>query len=79
MERSMQYKGVAYTLKQLPDGDTWQYHFEIGGRIIVGRPVTRLKLLAARRAERRINRALNELGSKMPGPTEVGPSAGNGV
>jgi hypothetical protein len=62
----MNRRGVEFTLVQV-DADLWQWQFRIGEAVTSGRTQTRLKGMAARRAEQRIDIELRKLSEPEPG------------
>ena len=55
----MNRRGVEFTLVQV-ERDLWQWQFRIGDTVTTGKTKTRLKGMAARRAQMRIDRELNK-------------------
>jgi hypothetical protein len=55
----MNRRGVEFTLVQV-EPDLWQWQFRIGNTITTGKTKTKLKGMAARRAQTRIDRELNK-------------------
>ncbi len=53
----MNRKGIEYSLLQI-EPDVWRWQFQIGEAVTTGKTKTRLKGMAARRAQARIDRAL---------------------
>jgi hypothetical protein len=53
----MNRRGVEFTLMQIRP-DLWQWQFQIDGTVTSGKTKTRLKGMAARSAQARIDRAL---------------------
>jgi hypothetical protein len=53
-----QHKGVDYTVNKSNVPGVWKWRFQIGDMIATGHTKTNLELLAARRAQLRINTAL---------------------
>jgi hypothetical protein len=53
----MNRKGIEFSLMQI-EPDVWRWHFQIDGTVTTGKAKTRLKGMAARRAQARIDRAL---------------------
>jgi hypothetical protein len=51
----MTYKGVEYTVATTATPGIWRWEFQIGDEIKTGKTATKLKLLAIRRAQLRIN------------------------
>ena len=55
----MRYRGVEYTVvPAMGEPDLWTWRFSIEDEVYTGKTETRLELLAQRRAQIRINRAL---------------------
>jgi hypothetical protein len=54
----MNYKGIEYTVVETAIPDVWKWQFRIGDRVMTGKTETRIELLAIRRAQIQINRAL---------------------
>lgn len=55
----MNRKGVEFTVLQVED-DLWQWEFRIDETVTTGKTKTRLKGMAARKAEQRIDRELKK-------------------
>jgi hypothetical protein len=53
----MNRKGIEFSLVQVTP-DVWRWQFQIDGTVTTGNTQTRLKGMAARRAQERIDRAL---------------------
>ena len=69
----MSHKGIEFTLVQI-ESDLWQWQFRIGETVTTGKTKTKLKGMAARRAQLRIDRALKSPGDinrKQPDSTGV--------
>jgi len=60
------HKGIEYTVVATATLDIWKWQFRIGDEIKTGRTETRLRLLAMRRAQMRIDRALKEAAQSSP-------------
>jgi hypothetical protein len=56
----MQHKGVDYTVVETLTPGVWKWHFRIGDEVMSGKTETNMELLAMRRAQLRIDRALKE-------------------
>jgi hypothetical protein len=56
----MNHKGVEYTVARSEPG-FWRWRFRIGDMVKTGRTETSMELLAMRRAQLRIDRALKEV------------------
>ena len=56
----MNRRGVEYTIVQLGPS-LWKWQFQIGNNVTTGNTNTKLKGMAAKRAEVRIDRALKRL------------------
>jgi hypothetical protein len=54
----MTYKGVEYTVVKTANTDVWKWQFQIGESVKTGKTETKIELLARRRTELQINRAL---------------------
>jgi hypothetical protein len=54
----MNRRGIEFTLMQV-EPDLWQWQFRIGNTVTTGKTNTKLKGMAARRAQTRIDRELN--------------------
>jgi hypothetical protein len=57
----MTHKGIEYTVVFSGRPGVWNWRFEIGGVVKTGRVQTNLSLLAMRRVQLRIDRALKEI------------------
>ena len=55
----MIYKGVEYTVTPIAPG-LWKWQFQIADKVISAKTEARLNLLAARRAQLRIDRELKK-------------------
>ena len=55
----MNRRGVEFTLVQVDD-DLWQWQFRVGDTVTTGKTKTRLKGMAARKAQQRIDHELNK-------------------
>jgi hypothetical protein len=55
----MNHKGVEYTVVKSYNPKVWKWQFRIGDMVKNGKTETNLELLAMRRAQLKINRALN--------------------
>lgn len=64
--RLMIYRDIEYSLADVPDANVWHWRFEISGRALTGRIQTRLRLLAVRKVQQRIDRELKQLRSNAP-------------
>ena len=53
----MNHRGIEFTLTQLEPG-LWQWQFRIGETVTTGKTETKLKGMAARKAQTRIDREL---------------------
>ena len=56
----MNRRGIEFTLVQV-EPDMWQWQFRLGETVTTGKTKTKLKGLAARRAQMRIDRELKKL------------------
>ena len=56
----MKHKGVEYTVVPSTTPGVWNYEFRIGDRVKSGRTEAKLSLLAIRRVQLRIDRAIKE-------------------
>ena len=64
----MRYRGIEFNVK--PAGtreDLWEWQFEIDGTGLTGQTQTRMRLMAIRRAELRIDRELARRGLSSKG------------
>jgi len=59
----MNHKGVEYSVTAGPPG-TWKWQFKIGDRIVSGKTEAKLQLLAIRRVQLRIDRALKKISDR---------------
>ena len=57
------HRGVEYTVA-VSRPDVWQWQFQIGDKVINGKTEAKLKLLAIRRVQARIDRELNKIKSE---------------
>ena len=57
----MEHKGVEYAVSKSDIPGVWNWRFRIGDSVSTGRTETNLELLAARRAQLRIDTALNRI------------------
>jgi hypothetical protein len=75
----MNRKGIEFTLMQI-EPDLWRWQFRIGQTVTIGTTKTKLKGMAARRAQLRIDRALQEARRLArlfdPAPASAVPNAG---
>jgi hypothetical protein len=55
----MMHRGFEYSVLKIEPG-IWKWTFRIGGDVTTGKTATNIGLLAARRVQLRINRALTE-------------------
>jgi hypothetical protein len=55
----MNRRGIEFTLVQVDD-DVWKWQFRIGETITTGKTKTRLKGMAARKVQQRIDRELQK-------------------
>ena len=53
------HRGIEYSVLKVEPG-IWKWTFRIGGEVTTGKTATNIDLLAARRVQLRINRALTE-------------------
>jgi hypothetical protein len=53
------HRGIEYSVLKVEPG-IWKWTFRIGGDVTTGKTATNIDLLAARRVQLRINRALTE-------------------
>ena len=53
----MNRRGIEFSLVQI-EADVWRWQFQLGEAVTTGKTKTRLKGMAARRAQARIDRAL---------------------
>ena len=60
----MKHKGVEYTVARSTTPGVWKYEFRIGDQVRAGKTRTGINLLAIRRVQLQINRALNEVARK---------------
>jgi hypothetical protein len=58
-ELQLLHRGVEYSVLKVEPG-IWKWTFRIGGEVTTGKTATNIDLLAARRVQLRINRALTE-------------------
>jgi hypothetical protein len=58
---SVNYRGVDYTVVETATVGVWKWQFQIGDIVRTGNTETKLELLAQRRAQLHINRALKLL------------------
>jgi hypothetical protein len=56
----MNHKGVDYTVVETLTSGVWRWHFWIGDEAVTGKTETNIELLAMRRAQLRIDRALKD-------------------
>jgi hypothetical protein len=56
----MKHKGVEYTIVASTMPNVWNYEFRIGEKVKSGKTETRISLLAIRRVQLRIDRALRQ-------------------
>jgi hypothetical protein len=56
----MNHNGVNYTVVETLTPGVWRWQFRIGDEVVSGKTETNMELLAMRRAQLRINRALRE-------------------
>ncbi len=61
----MIHKGVEYSVSESADPDFWNWQFAIAGKTHCGKTRTKLRNMAIRRVELRINAALKKL-QKIP-------------
>ena len=59
----MLHKGVEYSVTAVTPG-IWKWQFRIGDRVVSGKTEARLKLLAVRRVQLRIDRELKKTAAK---------------
>ncbi len=59
----MMHRGVEYTVTSSAPG-VWQWQFRIGDAVISGKTETRIRLLAIRRVQLRIDRELKKAAPK---------------
>ena len=59
----MMHRGVEYSVTPLAAG-VWQWQFRIGDAVISGKTETRIRLLAIRRVQLRIDREIKKAASK---------------
>ena len=64
----MKHRGVEYTVTPSASG-VWQWQFRIGDAVISGKTETNIRLLAIRRVQLRIDRALKKAEPKDPDRT----------
>jgi hypothetical protein len=57
----MNHKGVDYTVAKADVDGVWRWHFQIGDQIKTGKTETKIELLAIRRTQLRIDRALKDV------------------
>jgi len=67
----MQHKGVNYTVVETLTPGVWRWQFRIGDEVVTGKTETNMELLAMRRAQLRINRALQDTEQDRP-PRHLG-------
>ena len=60
----MKHKGVEYTVAPSTTPGVWKYEFRIGDQVRTGKTSTMINLLAIRRAQLQIDRALNDVARK---------------
>lgn len=54
----MNYRGIEYSIAVTPTPGIWKWQFRIGDEVKTGKTETRIGLLAVRRVQMRIDRAL---------------------
>jgi hypothetical protein len=60
----MVHKGIEYSVVLSGTPGVWNWRFQIGGQVKTGRVQTNLSLLAMRRVQLRIDRALKEIAAQ---------------
>nr|GAJ36404.1 hypothetical protein BDOA9_0156210 [Bradyrhizobium sp. DOA9] len=63
-ERTMNHRGVEFTIAKTAIPGIWQWQFRIGDQIKTGKTETRIDLLAIRRVQLRIDRELKAIKRK---------------
>jgi hypothetical protein len=61
----MNYRGIEYSVAMTTTPGIWKWQFRIGDELKIGKTETRISLLAIRRVQLRINRAL-KLAARVP-------------
>ncbi len=64
----MIYKGVEYVVVATSEPDIWEWRFQIGDTVKIGRTQTRLSALAERRVQSKIDAALRA--ARLSAPKE---------
>jgi hypothetical protein len=57
------HKGIQYIVSATVEPDVWQWRFQIGESVRIGKTRTRLAALAARRVQMKIDAALKASGA----------------
>ena len=74
-ENAVIHKGIQYSVAATVELDVWQWQFQIGETVRIGKTKTRLAALAARRVQLKIDAALRVSGtsSAIQGDNRAGP------
>jgi len=67
-ENAVIHKGIQYSVAATVELDVWQWQFQIGETVRTGKTKTSLSLLACRRVQIRIDKALKALSEGVRPP-----------